>query len=249
MITAALPRPHLAYFHGQPGGPGEWAACAPPGLLAYAPDRNRPVDAETLAALVTAHCAEGPVTLIGFSLGAPPALAVARLLAERVAHLHLVSPAAPLALGDFLNTLAGGSLFRLTRARPTLFRLVARGESLIARIAPRFLMDRLFATAAGADRPLSRDPGFRQAMAQVLRDGLGRTPAGFIADVTAYAVGGPTNFAGVNAPVTIWQGDADNWTPPAMAKALAAALPGPVTLNLLPDCSHYSALNVALARM
>ena len=30
-----------------------------------------PVDTATLAGLVVTHCADGPVTLIGFSLGAP----------------------------------------------------------------------------------------------------------------------------------------------------------------------------------
>ncbi len=247
--TAVMPRPSLAYFHGQPGGPGEWTACAPPGLRALAPDRNQPVEAESLAALVANHCDDGSVTLIGFSLGAPAALAVARLLGTRVAHLHLVSPAAPLALGDFLGAMAGGSLFRMARSRPALFRLVAWLERLIAATAPRLLLDRLFATAAGADGPLSRDPGFRQAMAQVLRDGLGRSEAGFIAEVTAYAAGAPADLTGITAPITIWQGEADNWTPPAMALALADACPVPVTLTLLPGCSHYSALRTALARL
>ena len=56
-------------------------------------------------------------------------------------------------------------------------------------------------------------------------------------------------LAQTSAPVTIWQGDADNWTPPAMADALAAALPGPVTLHRLPGCSHYSALRRALIQI
>ena len=96
-MASSADLPHIAYFHGQPGGPGEWQACAPPGLRAFAPDRTMPVDTATLAGLVVTHCADGPVTLIGFSLGAPVALAVARALGDRVAHLHLISPAAPLA--------------------------------------------------------------------------------------------------------------------------------------------------------
>lgn len=238
----------LVYFHGQPGGPGEWQACAPAGLLAFTPDRNAGVDAGKLAAQIVSRCADGPLTLIGFSLGAPVALAVARRLGGRAAHIHLVSPAAPLALGNFLDTMAGGTLFRLARSWPGLFGLAARLQGLLARTAPLFLLDRLFATAAGDDRPLSRDPAFRQAMADVLREGLGRSSSGFIAEVTAYARGQPDLTLG-NTPVTIWQGDADNWTPPAMARALAEALPGPVTLNLLPGCSHYSALRAALARL
>ena len=247
MTSLKIP-PNLAYFHGQPGGPGEWQARAPPGLLAFTPDRNTAAGVGELAALVASRSAEGPLTLIGFSLGAPIALDVSRQLVDRVAHVHLILPAAPLALGDFLDAMAGGALFRLAQSRPTLFRLVARLQSLISRTTPHFVINRLFASTAGDDRALSRDPNFRQAMAAVLRAGLGLSPNGFIAEVSAYAAG-TAGLPPVTAPVTIWQGDQDNWTPPAMAKALAQALPGDVTLNLLPGCSHYSALRAALARL
>ncbi|WP_164157317.1 alpha/beta fold hydrolase [Sandarakinorhabdus rubra] len=202
-----------------------------------------------MAAQVAQSCALEPLTLIGFSLGAPAALAVARDLGKRVAQVHLVSPAAPLALGDFLDDMAGGTLFRMAQSRPRLFRMAVHLQSLLAQTAPNFLLDRLFATAAGKDRALFREPAFRQAMAQVLREGLGRDPRGFIADVAAYVADGGADLAHVGAPVTIWQGTQDNWTPPAMARALAGALPGPVTLHLLPGCSHYSALRAALARL
>ncbi|MFM2300880.1 MAG: hypothetical protein RLZZ84_616 [Pseudomonadota bacterium] len=247
--AAPAARPQIAYFHGLPGGSGEWAACAPAGLAAYAPDRNTPISARDLAGAVEAQCRAGPVTLVGFSLGAPIAVAVARELGPRAAHIHLVSPAAPLQLGDFLNAMAGGPLFAIAAKHPRLFRVVARIESLIARTAPAFLLDRLFASAAGGDIALRRDPAFRTAMAQVLRDGLGRTPHGFVAEVTAYVGDWSDLLEGLPAPVTIWQGEADNWTPPAMADALAAALPGPVTLNRLPGRSHYSALRAALAQL
>lgn len=238
-----------AYFHGMPGGSGEWAACAPAGLAAFAPDRNSPVDAATLAAQVRECCTGGPLTLIGFSLGAPIALAVARELGERATHIHLVSPAAPLQLGDFLGQMAGGPLFRMAARSPRLFRAVARLESLIARAAPVFLFDRLFASAAGDDVALARDPAFRAGMAGVLRTGLGRDWQGFAVEVEAYVRDWRSDLSAVDAPVTIWQGEADNWTPPAMAEALAAALPGPVTLNRLPGCSHYSALRAALSQI
>jgi pimeloyl-ACP methyl ester carboxylesterase len=241
--------PDTVYFHGQPGGPNEWLACAPRGRTAYAPDRNHPMDTSEQLAPIAAHTGHQPLKLIGFSLGVPAALAVARLLGERVAHVHLASPAGPLALGDFLPAMAGGPLFRLAREHPAVFQLVARLRSWTARHAPGFLLDRLFACAAGKDRALADTPAFRQMMMRVLREGLGRTSAGFEADIIAYVGASETTQAPLQAPVTIWQGDTHNWTPPAMAQALAAALPGKVTLHLLPGCSHYSTLQAALARL
>lgn len=248
-MAAPIVSPALVYFHGLPGAAAEWSVCAPPGLAACAPDRNTPINAASLAAEVERHCPEGPLTLIGFSLGTPIALAAARQLGERVEQIHLVSPAAPLQLGDFLGAMAGGPLFRMAERRPALFRAVAWIEGLIARIAPAFLMDRLFASAAGDDAVLARDPAFRAGMAGALRAGLGRDWRGFADEVAAYVADWRADLAGVGAPVTIWQGEADNWTPPTMAEALAAALPGAVTLHRLPGCSHYSALRAALLQL
>lgn len=237
----------FVHFHGQPGGPGEWRACAPAGLDAFTPDRNAPATPEAMAEMVAAHT-PGPLTLIGFSLGAPVALAVAAQLGDRVTQLHLVSPAAPLALGDFLPHMAGGALFRLARDQPALFRGLARLQGGLARTAPRFLLNRLFATASGDDRVLRHDPAFRVALADMLRTGLGRNSAGFIAEVSAYVAGTPLPLGRVCAPIHIWQGEDDSWTPPAMARALAASLPG-ASLTMLPDCGHYGTLRAALARI
>ncbi|MEN9717947.1 MAG: hypothetical protein RIQ99_825 [Pseudomonadota bacterium] len=246
MATPTLP---IVYCHGMPGGSGEWAACAPVGQSAFAPDRNAPITPAALSAQVRAEFGTAPVRLVGFSLGAPVALALAGELGDQAACIDLVSPAGPLQLGDFLNAMAGGPLFMLAARHPRLFRGVARLESLIARAAPAFLFDRLFASAAGADRALRSDQVFRAAIAQTLRTGLGHNPRGFIHEVTAYIADWRAMLSEFDRPVTIWQGDADNWTPPTMSAALAAALPGPVTLRHLPGCSHYSTLQAALAQL
>ncbi|MFM7027296.1 MAG: alpha/beta fold hydrolase [Chakrabartia sp.] len=248
-MTVADPLPRIAYFHGLPGGAGEWQCCAPPDLFAFAPDRNAATNPAALARRVLDNCHHENLILIGFSLGAPIALAVARELGERVAQIHLISPAAPLHLGHFLDDMAGGGLFRLARSSPTLFKMVARFESLLARTMPFFLLDRLFASAVGEDRALRCDPAFRQAMAAILREGLGRDPSGFVAEVRAYVSDWRDDLSRARAPVTIWQGDLDSWTPPSMAEALATALPGPVTLHRLPGCAHYSTLYAALGKV
>lgn len=238
--------PPVVYFHGMPGGPGEWLLLAPAALQegAIAPDRNSPDRAgPPLVDL------PDKVVVIGFSLGAPTALAFARHQGERVKALHLVSPAAPLQLGAFLGDMAGGALFALAARRPRLFRMVVEAQRLLARHAPALLLGRLFATARGGDAALWAEPTFRNGMARVLREGLGRDSRGFAAEVEAYVADWRGELGQPLArPVTIWQGSADNWTPPAMGEALHASLPGS-RLVMLEGCSHYSALQAALARI
>ncbi len=241
-----MARAPIVYFHGMPGGPGEWDLLAPAALQegAIALDRNSP----NRDGLALVDLPEN-VTVIGFSLGAPPALRLARQLGERVEALHLVSPAAPLQLGSFLPDMAGGALFALAARHPRLFRLVVAAQCLLARHAPALLLGRLFATARGGDARLWADPGFRTGLAEVLRKGLGRDARGFAAEVAAFVADWREELAApLPMPVTIWQGSADNWTPPAMAHALHASLPGS-RLVMLDGCSHYSALHTALARI
>lgn len=237
----------IAYFHGMPGGPGEWTLFAPPELrdLAVVPDRNGPGDPAKLANMLEG---EG-WTLIGFSLGAPVALNVAARLGSRAAHVHLVSPAGPLQLGDFLPDMAGGALFNLAARRPRLFAGLANIEGLAARWVPRWLMRRLMAGTCGDDRALARDAAFIAAMGRVLQRGMGENPRGFISEVQAYVADWRAVLPRVTAPVTIWQGDADTWTPPAMARSLQAALPTAAHLITVPGASHYSTLRHALRNL
>lgn len=241
----------IVYFHGMPGGPGEWDHFASAALRqkAFVPDRNIPVEPEVLAVRIAAECGEGPLTLIGFSLGAPVALTLADLLGDQVEHIHLIAPAAPLELGEFLHTMAGAPLFAMAKARPGMFGHLTRLEGLVARFVPGFLLGQLMASAAGKDRNLRTEPAFRTAMARVLQTGLGRNWRGFEEEVVRYVAEWSALPARITAPVTIWQGDADNWTPPAMAEALAGTLGGKTELRRLPGCSHYSALRRALTEI
>ena len=122
----------IVYFHGQPGSPDELtlvsAVGLPPGL--FAPDRavDRPdlplgPWLDHLTATVLARYPAGPIRLVGFSLGAFMAIEVALRIADREVRLDLVSPAAPLGLGDFLPDMAGGPVFGLAARNPGLFGL------------------------------------------------------------------------------------------------------------------------------
>lgn len=248
----------FVYFHGQPGSPEELSLVAegslPPDL--FAPDRatdrpDLPLGAylDHLTATVLARYPEGPVRLVGFSLGAFVALEVALRIVDREVRLDLVSPAAPLGLGDFLPDMAGGAVFGLAARGPGLFGLLTGAQGGLARVAPGLLFSQIFAGAAGADAGLAREPAFRATVKRILAHALAGGAKGYRREVLGYVAWTPGRLAGLTHPVTLWQGEADSWTPPAMARALAAALPGAPGLRAFPGLSHYSTLQAALAEI
>ncbi|HEX4849027.1 MAG TPA: alpha/beta fold hydrolase [Novosphingobium sp.] len=244
------------YLHGVPGSPAELALArtAAPGW--FVPDRNEPALGTSLddrlaelARRIGALHPDAKLHLVGFSLGAMIALRLAPLLGARVSRIDLISAAAPLEGGDFLPDMAGRAVFGLARRAPGLFALLARAQSCLARIAPRWLTRQLFATAQGEDLALARSEAFVDGIAAILRGGLGRSSLGYRAEIAGYVQPWADRLAQVSAPVTLWQGSADNWTPPEMAEYLAQRLPNVVAVHRLEGRSHYSALGAALARL
>lgn len=233
----------FVYLHGQPGGPDELSLFGPthwPGTVELiAPDRNR----------ASVSLPEGPITLIGFSMGGKLALDWARAMPERISHIHLIAPAGPPDSDALLDQMAGGALFRMARDRPGLFARVARLQSLMARFAPPVMARILLATAQGGDGELARDPMFRKGMAAMLKAGLGQSSQRYSAEISAYMQPWSDGLSGITTPVTLWHGEGDNWAPIALSEALAATLSGPVTFHRLPGLSHYSTLAHALQRI
>ncbi len=116
-------RPASLYFHGLPGSSGGRSAGFGPAMAAqtrhfHVVSRGKALvsgDAEgyfgRLAQQIDRQFPDTPLVLVGFSLGAAAALRVAPHLGKRVQRINLVSPAAPLTLGDFLDGMAGAPVF------------------------------------------------------------------------------------------------------------------------------------------
>lgn len=237
------------YFHGLPGSAAELSGFGPE-IAARAAGFHvvqRQGDFSRLAEHIAAQFPEGPLRLVGFSLGAAAALRVAPQLGERVAAIDLVSPAAPLQLGDFLSGMAGAPVFRAARAGAVPFAALTFVQAQAARIAPQKMAAALMAKAKGGDRALAADPRFIASLAQSLRHSLIDSRAAYSAEISAYVTDWRADLTRVHHPVSIWQGSADDWTPPAMAEALAAALPSRPQVTMIAGLSHFSTLRHYLA--
>ncbi len=236
---------HFAvYLHGMPGSAKELALFddVTPGPF-YCPEQQ---EFGALADDIAAASLGQPIHLIGFSLGTYAALHVAQLLKERVAKVDLISVAAPLESGAYLADMAGAAVFRLAASSPLLFAALVKAQAFALRVAPQRLYQALFASAAGADKALAEDPYFRQAMIANMTDCLLDNSAAYRREITGYVSNWSAILATIKQPVTLWHGDLDNWSPPAMATAVAARLPNCVAVHQLQGLSHYSTLRHAL---
>jgi len=254
--------PNLIYFHGQPGSPDELrlAARTPDPARLFAPDRGSDrIDLsfesymDHLADSILARFPSGPLRIAGFSMGAFVAMEVSARLSGRALGrdlaLDLISPPAPLETGNFLPHMAGGVVFNLARNAPWAFSLMTTLQGQLAAAAPRILYAQLFATASGDDRGLAATAAFEDMILKLIARTLQDGAKGYRREILAYVRAGEDRLARVTAPVTLWQGTVDNWTPPAMADTLAARLPNLRADRRFPGLSHYSTLKAALSEI
>jgi pimeloyl-ACP methyl ester carboxylesterase len=234
----------VLYFHGLPGSAAELSSFRPE-IGAQTGQFHvvaRTGDFARLAEEIAAQFPTGRLVLVGFSLGAAAALRVAPHLGERVQRIDLLSPAGPLQLGDFLAGMAGAPVFRSALAGRGALAALTFVQAQVARLVPSRMAAALMAKARGADRALAADPQFLAGLAQSLRTSLLAQRAAYKAEIRAYVSDWRAELAKVHQPVAIWQGSEDDWTPPAMAEALAAALPVRPQLMMLAGFSHFSTL-------
>jgi pimeloyl-ACP methyl ester carboxylesterase len=250
-------RPLTLYFHGLPGSAAELASFGP---AIAASTRHFHVVERTdrlaagdpsgyfgrLAEQILRQFPDGPLHLVGFSAGAAAALRVAPLLGDRVRQIDLVSPAAPLNLGNFLGDMAGAPVFRAALAGRAPLAMLTWLQAQAARMVPARLAATLIASALGADRALAADPIFMANLAASISHSLLTQRAAYRQEILLYVSDWSAQLARVQQPVAIWQGSDDNWTPPAMARALAEALPARPEVTMLEGLAHFSTLHAYL---
>jgi pimeloyl-ACP methyl ester carboxylesterase len=249
----------IIYFHGIPGSAAELSLFGPECAEAASNFQVLPRTIEVsdshryywdcLASSLKERFPGEPLKLVGFSLGAAAALRLAAILKDQVAEIALISPAAPLELGDYTDTMAGASVFLSAQKWPSVFALQCRLQSVLARVSAPTLARLLFASAQDADRQLWQDPSFREGVATILRQSIGARRADYEREIRLYVEGWAPLLAQIEQPVSIDHGEMDNWSPVAMAHDLARNLPNCSQLTVHPHLSHYSTLQAWLKQL
>ncbi|PKD40607.1 alpha/beta hydrolase [Methylomonas sp. Kb3] len=244
----------VIYFHGTPGSPDECEIFDLHGkqhhltIICYdrstiAPRLQGDVYYQCIADEIAKKVGANPVDFIGFSIGAFIALQVCRAMSGKVRSLHLVSAAAPLDAGNFIDVAAGNAVFRLAQNHPSAFMWLARVQGWLASRFPGLLLRMLFSSAAGEDKVLAEDKTFRTTMTKMLKTCFKCDSLGYARDIIAYVQPWKATLADVSTDTHIWHGAEDNWSPVAMADYWASALPDCSNITVLDGLSHYSCLH------
>lgn len=180
--------------------------------------------------------------VVGFSIGAMAALRLAAARPEAVAQVTVISPAAPLQMGDFLPEMAGAPVFKLASKRPGVLRVLTAVQGLLARKAPGILINQLFAKCGAQEQALLLDTQFQTALATGMRNSFADHRQGYLEYLSAYVADWSEELSEVQAQVEIWHGDADTWAPLAMSEVIRKLVPASCTLHVVPGGEHYSTL-------
>ena len=251
----------LLYFHGTPASKHNWylghdaEALERVGLRVFAVDRpgiggSDPQLGRTLVAWaddvrVFADALELPTfSLLGYSCGAPYALACAVCLPTRVAGVALVSGMVDVTHPDLavLPPRPNLQILALAAQKPWLSRLVYRTMGTTAKLLPGPMVRQASASMPPADRDTIRDPDVARAFLAMLAETFAQGPAG--AQVDSALVASPWGFdpADVRVSVRLWHGDADENVPIDMARHLADRIPG-AQLTVVPGEGHLSLIH------
>ncbi|KKZ75054.1 alpha/beta hydrolase [Streptomyces showdoensis] len=254
----------VVLFHGTPGSRVGTAlpdlAARHPGFrfLAYdrpgygesprAPGRRVADAAGDTAAVADAFGIES-FAVVGRSGGGPHALACAALLPERVrAAAVLVGLAPPDAAG--LDWYAGMTPFNVREYGLARAHLDGRDpggleRDLAARAAairqdPERLLDDLGADLSPHDRPIVADPRVRTVLLRTYREALRVSHHGWLDDCLAFVRPWGFDVASVAAPVLLWHGLDDAFSPLGHTRWLAGRIPGAEPV-LVPGAGHFAA--------
>lgn len=250
----------VIYFHGAPGSPEECRIFeheAKAHNLTFICFDRFTVDSSLtgaayypfLAAEILKKARGKQVDVVGFSIGAFVALQTCRYLGETVRNLHLISAAAPLEAGDFLDAMAGKRVFQLAKTAPVLFMLLSYWQGLLALLFPKMLFQLLFASSTGKDKALTANREFKSSLTSILKSCFVSRISGYVRDINAYVSPWGESLADITATTYIWQGAEDNWSPKAMATYLASVIPQCVQIEIVDELSHYSCLYDAVPKI
>jgi len=181
--------------------------------------------------------------VLGWSAGAPYALATAYMLSDRVTKIGLVAPLSPLAGNSLLRELAPRQrrLARVGRWAPWLLRVVASRDRRSFAHDPVAFLERDFAKLAPCDRAVLDDPALKQMLLDNQAEAYRQGPGGLATEARLYLQPWGFDPSDVRVPITLWLGEHDELFAPAMGRYFTDRLRG-TTPTHVPGEGHMLCL-------
>jgi pimeloyl-ACP methyl ester carboxylesterase len=179
--------------------------------------------------------------IVGWSAGAPHALACAYALPDRVLAIGLASPAGGWFIGPGATrniSAESRGLNTLARFAPWALRLALAQLRWRLLRSPRHVIENQIRRLPAKDQATLADPAVRRLLIETIGEGFRQGIWGVYDDTLAVAYPWGFEPGAVQTPVWIWQGDADTSVLPALAQELARKLPH-CSFSLLPGEGHF----------
>ena len=231
-------QPIFVYIHGLPGSAEEISAFDEGQILHLSPFGVK--------AFADQFDINTRYIIIGFSLGCMTAIEVAAAYSKNIDQLILISPAAPLQLGNFLDSMDGRFVFKAAQTNSILFWLLTLSQNLMAHVSPNFLMKKMFGESCEAELKLLKNPDFVKAFQKGLRQSMGRESKEYRKTISRYIKPWAEQINNVTCPVQVYHGTQDTWAPHAMGETLKATFKTKCELVSCEELGHYSTLNYAM---
>ena len=114
--------------------------------------------------------------------------------------------------------MAGFVVFDNAKNNKILFDILISISSIIAKIAPKFLINSLFASAPEIEKELFAKPDFVQNQISAMKNAFINHPASYKKLIIEYANWNGRELSGINIK-EIHQGNIDNWAPIELLKS------------------------------
>jgi len=185
--------------------------------------------------------------VVGRSGGGPHALACAALLGERVhsaAILVSLAPSDAEAL-DWYDGMAKSNVEDFEKADNDTADVEATLTGLADQVRddPDSLFGHLVSGLAATDLRVVEDVAIRRQLTETYAEALRDGPAGWIDDVLALRRPWGFNLSAIKAPVLLWHGAQDSFSPVAHAYWLARQVPTAV-VKVQRDAAHFGAVEI-----
>jgi pimeloyl-ACP methyl ester carboxylesterase len=185
--------------------------------------------------------------VLGRSGGGPHALACAALLPDRVTRVAaLVSLAPPDADGlDWFDGMTDSNVDAYTTAAADRELLTTRFVQAAAKIKanPSSHFANLGSEMPASDRLIVANVAIRAMIAQSFAEAVRTSADGWIDDVLAFCSPWGFDLSVIDAPVLLWHGEDDVFSPVAHTQWLARRVPG-AHMEIRPGSAHLGALEV-----
>ncbi len=186
-------------------------------------------------------------SVVGRSGGGPHALACAALLRDRIRSAAVLVGLAPSNAED-LDWYAGMSEsnveeYSAADEDPVALRSMVTLHVKRIRDDPESLLRFLVPSLTNGDKRVVSDVAMRRLLAASYAEAVRDSPEGWIDDVVALRRPWGVNLSRVEAPVLLWHGADDMFSPVAQTRWLAKEIPG-ATLKIQPGAAHFEAVEI-----